>query len=95
MLSKSQINIIIETLKPYSPKKIGIFGSHARGENSSESDIDILYDFHSDVTLFNLATIKMKLQEKLGKEVDLISEHFINKYIKDKIISDMKVVYES
>ena len=43
MLSKNQLNIIIETLKPYHPKRIGLFGSVARNEENKDSDIDILF----------------------------------------------------
>lgn len=95
MLSPSQIEIIIDVMRPYAPKKIGVFGSFARGDHSDESDIDILYDFQGDVTLFHLAKMKIELQRKLGREVDLISADFINKYIRDRILSDLKVVYEA
>ncbi|MDR0749643.1 MAG: nucleotidyltransferase domain-containing protein [Tannerellaceae bacterium] len=43
MLSQSQIDIIIQLMLPYNPVRIGIFGSVARGEDTQESDIDILY----------------------------------------------------
>ena len=43
MITKSQQNIIIETLKPFHPKRIGLFGSVARNEETSSSDIDILF----------------------------------------------------
>ncbi len=46
MLNQQQINII-STLKPFNPTKVGIFGSFARGENTNESDEDILYTFEN------------------------------------------------
>ena len=42
MLTQKEIDIIIKTLKPYNPKRIGLFGSVARNEETSTSDIDIL-----------------------------------------------------
>ena len=46
MLSQKEIDIIIETLMPYNPKRIGLFGSVARNEENASSDIDILYSFN-------------------------------------------------
>ena len=36
MLTEKQRNIIIETLKPYNPIRIGVFGSVARGEDTDK-----------------------------------------------------------
>ena len=47
MISQEQIDIIINTLKPFNPEKIGVFGSYSRGDNGKDSDIDILYQFCS------------------------------------------------
>lgn len=52
MLSQKEINIIIETLKPYKPKRIGLFGSFARNEETNTSDIDIMYNFNSPIFSF-------------------------------------------
>lgn len=95
MLSKRQINTIIKVLKPYNPKRIGLFGSVARSEETLTSDIDILYNFDSPVTLFNLVEIQEKLQKILKKEVDLVSENAIHPKLKDYIFNDLKVIYEN
>lgn len=94
MLTKNQIDIIIDVLKPYKPKRIGLFGSVARNEETSESDIDILYSFNSPVTLFNLVEIKNKLTERLKKRIDLVSEKAIHPKLQNYIQSDLKVIYE-
>ncbi|MGC4128117.1 MAG: nucleotidyltransferase family protein [Bergeyella sp.] len=94
MLNQQQIDIIINTLKPFNPIKIGIFGSFARGENTDESDIDILYQFDSRYSLFDLAGLQIELQEKLNKEVDLVEFTAIHPLLKDRILSDSKIVYE-
>lgn len=94
MLNDQQVNIIVNTLKPYNPKRIGVFGSYARNEHSDSSDIDILYLFQSPITLFHLVDIKESLEKQLGREVDLVSENFVNKNIKNEIIKDYKIIYE-
>jgi predicted nucleotidyltransferase len=95
MLSQHQINIIIETMKPYNPKKIGIFGSFARGENTENSDIDILYNFDlsSNMTFSKLFEIQEELEKRLNKSVDLVPEKYLNPLIKDNILNDLKIIY--
>lgn len=95
MLSQHQINIIIKTLEPFKPSKIGIFGSYSRGENTSESDIDILYSFDSKYTLFDLIGVQLELQEKLNKGIDLVEFSAIHPRLKVQILNDAKIVYET
>ncbi len=95
MISKDQINIIISTLKPFKPSKIGIFGSYSRNENTEESDIDILYSFDSKYSLFDLVGLQMELQNKLKIEVDLVEFTAIHPKLKTRIFNDAKIVYET
>jgi predicted nucleotidyltransferase len=94
MLSKNQLHIIIETLKPYHPKRIGLFGSVARNEENNNSDIDILFSLYEPIGLFTLSKIHVELEEKLHKKVDLISEGGLNKFIKERILKEVKYIYE-
>jgi len=62
----------------------------ARGEEKRDSDIDIIVQMDDASSLLDLIDLKMKLEESLGKTVDLITYKSINpqlqKYIdKDKI----------
>lgn len=95
MLTSLQINTIINTLKPYTPKSIGVFGSAARGEDLESSDIDILYNFENGITLFQLAKMQYELEERLNRKVDLISASYISPYLEEGINRDLKVIYEA
>lgn len=55
----------------YRIKRIGIFGSVARGEQTEASDIDICFEGEA-LTLFALAHIKYELEALLGCPVDLV-----------------------
>ena len=94
MLTQKEIDIIIETLKPYNPKRIGIFGSVARNEEKIFSDIDILYNFDSPISLFVKYRLLEALKNKLYKKIDLVSEKAIHFEIKKYIYNDLKVIYE-
>ena len=93
MLTEKEINIIIEILKPYNPKRIGLFGSVARNEETEKSDIDILYSFNSPISLFGLVAIQNNLQQNLHRDVDLVSEKAIHPYLKKGIVNDLKIIY--
>ena len=94
MITLKQKNIIIETLKPYNPKKIGIFGSFARNENKETSDIDVLYEFNATIRLFSLIALKEELELKLNKKVDLVSEKYLNPKLKSQILNELNLIYE-
>ena len=95
MITEVQKNIIINTIMPFHPVKIGIFGSVARGENTENSDIDILYQLKNAVGLFNLVRMKDNLEEKLNKKVDLVSEKYIHPELKPYILNDLKIIYSN
>ena len=73
-----------------------IFGSFVRGEQSSESDIDIAIEFDkgSRKTLLDLMRIEEELTEVFGRKVDLGILSSINPYIIDSVKREMRVIYE-
>ena len=80
---------------PFRPVRIGIFGSTARGENTENSDIDILYQLKEAVGLLNIVRMKDSLEEKLNKKVDLVSEKYVNPKLKPYVMSDLKIIYSN
>ncbi len=94
MISTEQKNIILETLKPFNPSYVGLFGSYARNEETKESDIDLVYDFKSNYSLFDLIDLQEALLKKLNKEVDLVSLRFMKPYFKKYIANDIIVLFD-
>ncbi len=80
--------------KEYNLVKIGIFGSLARNENNSDSDIDIIVEFKENT--LDLFTIKSKLkgeiQTRFNTPVDICREKYIKPIFKQQIISEAKYV---
>ncbi|QOR74858.1 nucleotidyltransferase family protein [Cruoricaptor ignavus] len=95
MITQTQSNKIIEILKPYNPKKIGVFGSFARGENLEGSDLDILYEFAEPISLFKKFEIQEALEENLKTSVDLVSEKYLHPLLREEIYRDLKIIYEN
>jgi len=87
---KKKINPI---LKKNGVKRAAIFGSYARGEEKKRSDVDILIEYkNDDKSLLDLVGLEMKLKEKLGKKVDLLTYDSIHPLLRKSILEDQKII---
>jgi len=73
---------------------IGLFGSAARGEATTESDLDFLVKFGKRKSLLSVVKLERELSESLGQKVDLLTEAAISPYIRDSIFRDLTIIYE-
>ncbi len=86
---------LLEYLLPYQPDRIGVFGSFARGENKKGSDLDILIKFKERISLLKLVQIEQELTDKLGIQIDLVTENSLkNPRLKAYIAKDLITIYE-
>ena len=75
--------------KEFKVKKIGIFGSYARGSVCEESDIDIVVELEKP-DLFYMIGIKQAIEEALGRRVDIVRlRERMNKVLKCRIEQDV------
>lgn len=81
-------NKILPILKEAGVTHSSLFGSYVRGENRPESDIDILVDLPSSITLFGFVGLKNKLEDALGKKVDLVEYKDIKPRLKSYILGE-------
>ncbi len=92
-----EIKAILEACKPilkerFKIKEIGVFGSFVRGEETLNSDVDILVDFEKEGKTFdNYMELKYFLEELLGLKVDLVMKGALKGDLKNIIMSE--VVY--
>ncbi|OGZ63464.1 MAG: hypothetical protein A2402_00635 [Candidatus Staskawiczbacteria bacterium RIFOXYC1_FULL_37_43] len=80
--------------KKYGIQSAAVFGSAARGENGPDSDIDFLVRLGDEMGVYKFIGLKYDLEDALGKNVDLVSDRAINKYIKPYIEKDLTLIYE-
>lgn len=79
---------IVETLKKNKIKKASIFGSFARGEDNKNSDVDVLIETKKGMSLFGFVGIKLELEDKLGRKVDLVTYKSLHPYLRKKILDE-------
>ena len=78
-ISKLQQNKLKSMYRQHGINYLGLFGSTARGEETPESDVDLLIDFDQTQSLFDIADVKLYFQDILGKKVDLTMRGSIKK----------------
>jgi len=83
---------IIPILKRYGVKRSGIFGSLVRGEANEYSDVDILVEIESDISLLDFVGLKIEIEETLGKKVDLVEYSTIKPLIRERILSEQVII---
>ena len=70
-------------------KRIGLFGSFARGEEKDSSDVDIMVEFEQQ-TFDNFMKLAFFLEDLLGRKVELVTPDslspYIAPYVKDEVV---------
>ena len=76
--------------------KAWVFGSFARGEETPESDLDLLVDLDKEarVSLLKLISYKLDIEEKIHREVDLIEDGALRPFAVASANKDKYLIYE-
>lgn len=78
----------------YGVSRLEVFGSVGRGEASSESDIDILYELAPGARLgWNIETLAADLSVLLGRRVDLISRKALHERLRAQVLAEARLLY--
>ena len=80
--------VVVPILKKHNVKKAGIFGSYVRGEQTDESDVDVLIEPDKKMSLFDIAGIEIAIEKELRRKVDILTYNGINRFLKKKIIME-------
>jgi predicted nucleotidyltransferase len=65
-----------------------LFGSMARGDATSQSDVDLLIDNSAHLTGFQLGALQMDAQDLLGRHVDVMTISSIHPSLRDRVMSE-------
>lgn len=68
--NRAAIRRVVESHRARNPR---VFGSALRGEDTTQSDLDILIDRMPKMTLFDVAAIHVELERLLGVPVDVLT----------------------
>lgn len=80
---------VLELASRHGIRVLGVFGSVARGEDRSDSDIDLLVELPDGMGLFAVARVQNELEELLGSPVDLIPEAGLKAGVRPSVEADL------
>jgi len=87
-LLKSKREEILQIAAKHGARNMRVFGSVARGEADSSSDIDLLVEFKRGTTLLSHAALILEVEEFLGVKVDVVSEHGLRERIRERVLRE-------
>jgi len=91
-LLKEKREDILRIAKHYGAYNVRVFGSVARDESDSESDVDFLVKLEPGTTLLKYTALLRELQNLLDCNVDIVSEAGIRKKMRDQVMREAVVL---
>lgn len=80
-------DIILGIANKHGIKNVQVFGSVARLEDNSASDIDLLVEFENGRSLFDLIHFKQEVEDLLNTKVDVVTENAIHWSMKKDVLN--------
>ena len=96
MSTQEMTKIIADYFKTQPVVKAWLFGSFARGEETPESDVDILvqYDDTARISLLTISHMMGELERSTGRRVDLIEDGCLLPFAVESANRDKRLIYE-
>ena len=82
------IDIIRSILSRHHVSRAGLFGSCARDEASSESDVDILVEIRPEASILDFVGLKLELEDALKQNVDLVEYSTVKSLLRERILAE-------
>ena len=83
---------IMKLARKYRARQISVFGSLVRGEMHEDSDIDFLVEFDSDFRLTDIIRLTQRLEELIGRKVDVVPRQALRKELETFVLSEMQAL---
>ena len=96
MSTQAMTKLIADYFKTQPVVKAWLFGSFARGEETPESDVDILVEFDhgQPIGLLRYAGMWREIEERIGRKVDLVEEGTLMPFAVESANRDKQLIYE-
>jgi predicted nucleotidyltransferase len=72
----------------YGLSELLLFGSMARGDATSQSDVDLLVNNSANLTGFQLGALQMDAQDLLGRRVDVLTITSIHPLLRERVMAE-------
>ena len=85
---QEQRDAVLEVARRHGVTSVRVFGSVARGDDSTESDIDLLVTAGPEVSPWFPAGLVLDLEELLGRHIDVVTEKGLNPLLRDQVLAE-------
>jgi hypothetical protein len=85
---RSRRTEILATASRHGAHNVRVFGSVARGDDTSSSDIDLLVDFSPERSLYDLVGLQFDIESLLGRRADIVTEASLNALLRERILAE-------
>lgn len=79
---------IVRIAARHGARNVRLFGSVARGEDTPDSDVDILVDVGPTTSSWFPAGLVLDIEEVLGRPVEIVTEKGLNPLIKEQVLRE-------
>ncbi len=76
----------------YKVKKLGMFGSFARGEQGDDSDVNVLVEFEEGADLFDLMGLTLYLEDELQRKVNVVPKRALRDELRESVLREVVAV---
>ena len=83
---------ILPILESYGISKAALFGSVVTDQMRPDSDIDILVQIDSDISLLDFVGLKIELEQALKRGVDVVEYDTIKPFLRETILKEQQVI---
>lgn len=78
---------ILRLAETHGARNVRVFGSVVRADNREDSDVDLLVEFDTGKTLFDLIGLKLDLEGLLGVTVDVVTPNSL-RYVRERVLAE-------
>jgi predicted nucleotidyltransferase len=83
---------VLAVARRHGASNLRIYGSIAKGEEHSGSDLDLLVDLTADQTLLGLISLRQELEDLLGCPVDVTEAETLHPLIRSEILAQARPI---
>lgn len=88
LLLNAHRDTIITSARKHGATSVRLFGSFARGEETFESDIDLLVEMEPHRSLLDIIALKLDIEDLTGRNVDIVTVKGVSPYLAEIILKE-------
>lgn len=87
-LLRERRSAVLKICERHGASNVALFGSTARGQADTHSDVDLLVDLAPDRSLLDHIALQQDLEDLLGVKVDVVTRRGLHPLLRDSILSE-------